>query len=307
MGRLERGTGILSDRGARRTLPATGCGTAARPRRTAYNDVMNIAVFSLAAIVLYLLATGVLLVGIRDPGRAAQANIHIIITAAAILLHGFVLKQSFFTPQGMNVAVFNTASLVGWGMAIIGLMVNMGRPMHMLLIGLLPIAALTLALEWIFGRSQVVSVRAPSGIDLHIALSLVAYSILTTAAFQAILIAVADRQLRNKRPLRILRVLPPLVTMEGLLFQLLGVGMLLLSLGILCGFLFVKDIFAQHLVHKTVLSLLAWVVFAILLWGRQLRGWRGRTAVNFTLAGFALLAVGFFGSEVVLQLILKRA
>jgi ABC-type uncharacterized transport system permease subunit len=268
---------------------------------------MNTAVFSLAAIVLYLLAVSLLLWGTRNPGRSGQASMHIIVTAAAILLHGFVLKHSFFTEQGLNLAIFNTASLVGWVIAIIGLLVNMGRPMHMLLIGLLPIAALTLALEWIFGQGRVVAVHAPRGIDLHIALSLVAYSILTTAAFQAILIAISDRQLRNKRPLRILRVLPPLVTMEALLFQLLGVGMLLLSLGLIAGFVFVNDIFAQHLVHKTVLSLLAWVVFATLLWGRQLRGWRGRTAVNLTLAGFALLAVGFFGSEFVLQLILKRA
>jgi ABC-type uncharacterized transport system permease subunit len=146
----------------------------------------------------------------------------------------------------------------------------------------------------------------PKGIDLHIALSLVAYSVLMIAAFQAVLIAIADRQLRRKRPLRIMRLLPPLATMEVLLFQLLTVGLFLLTLGLLSGFMFVHDLFAQHLVHKTVLSLLAWLVFAVLLWGRYLRGWRGRIAVRYTLAGFLLLAVGFFGSEVVLQLILKR-
>ena len=103
-----------------------------------------------------------------------------------------------------------------------------------------------------------------------------------------------------------LRILPPLAAMESLLFQLLAGGLFLLSLGLISGFMFVENLMAQHLVHKTVLSLLAWCVFALLLWGRHQRGWRGRIAVNYTLGGFALLALAFFGSEFVLQLILHR-
>ena len=94
--------------------------------------------------------------------------------------------------------------------------------------------------------------------------------------------------------------------METLLFQLLAIGLFLLSLGLISGFMFVQDLFAQHLVHKTVLSVLAWLVFAVLLWGRRYRGWRGRTAVRYTLAGFVLLMLAFFGSAVVLQLVLHR-
>ncbi|MFO1436480.1 MAG: cytochrome c biogenesis protein CcsA [Gammaproteobacteria bacterium] len=266
---------------------------------------MTPAVLSLAAIVLYLVATASLVVGVRAETRIAS-GLHIITTAAAVLIHGFVLHHSLVSPAGFNVGIFNTASLVGWLVAVLALMVNIGKPMHALLIGLLPLSALSLALEWIFGGSHVVTAQMPRGVDLHIALSLVAYSILTIAAFQAILIAMADRQLRNKRPLRIMRALPPLASMETLLFQLLTVGTVLLGVGLISGFLFVQNLLAQHLVHKTVLSLLAWAVFAVLLWGRYQRGWRGRTAVNYTLAGFTLLAVGFFGSEAVLQLILNR-
>ena len=72
------------------------------------------------------------------------------------------------------------------------------------------------------------------------------------------------------------------------------------------GVLFLEDIFAQHLVHKTVLSLTAWLVFAVLLWGRFQFGWRGRTAIRWTLSGFAVLLLAYFGSKFVLELVLMR-
>lgn len=283
-------------------------GGSASGRDNAYNTAMNPAVLSLAAIVLYLFAACTLAVRVLRERAAAQprTELYFIIAAAAVVIHGFVLYENVFTPQGLNVSVFNTASLVGWLVAILLLAVSAMRPVYTLLATLLPLSALALALEWLLGGAHVRALHGPKGIDLHVALSLVAYSVLTIAAFQAVLIAIADRQLRKRQPLTIMRALPPLAVMEALLFQLLAVGLLLLSLGLLSGFLFVQDLFAQHLVHKTVLSLLAWLVFALLLWGRRLRGWRGRTAVRYTLGGFFLLALGFFGSEVVLQLILKR-
>ena len=94
--------------------------------------------------------------------------------------------------------------------------------------------------------------------------------------------------------------------MESMLFEVIWLGQILLTLAIVTGFFYVDNLFAQHLVHKTVLTLIAWVVFAILLGGRYLRGWRGRTATRFTLSGFAVLLVAFFGSQLVLEFILKR-
>ena len=94
--------------------------------------------------------------------------------------------------------------------------------------------------------------------------------------------------------------------MESLLFQMIAIGFAILSLALLSGVLFLEDIFAQHLVHKTVLSLAAWLVFAVLLWGRFRFGWRGRTAIRWTLGGFAVLLLAYFGSKFVLELVLMR-
>lgn len=94
--------------------------------------------------------------------------------------------------------------------------------------------------------------------------------------------------------------------MEKLLFQMIGAGFVLLSISLLTGALFLQDIFAQHLVHKTTLSIMAWLVFGILLTGRLVRGWRGKTALVWTLSGLGLLIVGYFGSKLVLEFILVR-
>ena len=94
--------------------------------------------------------------------------------------------------------------------------------------------------------------------------------------------------------------------METMLFELIWAGVVLLTLSIVSGILFVDDLFAQHLVHKTVLAIFAWVLFSILLWGRYQLGWRSQTAVRFTLTGFALLMLAYFGSKMVLELVLQR-
>ena len=87
---------------------------------------------------------------------------------------------------------------------------------------------------------------------------------------------------------------------------MLAEGFILLGLALATAFLFVDDLLGQHLLHKTVLSVFAWALFGVLLWGRWRRGWRGRTALRWTLAAFALLALGYFGSKLVLELILDR-
>ena len=115
-----------------------------------------------------------------------------------------------------------------------------------------------------------------------------------------------DRRLRSRQPLGWLTILPSVEALESGTFQALAAGFAVLTLALFSGFIFVDDLFAQHLIHKTVLSCLAWVVFAVLLFGRWRFGWRGRTATTWTLSGFALLGLAYFGSKIVLESILGR-
>lgn len=222
----------------------------------------------------------------------------------ALVLHGFVAASLLHTPTGMNLGVFAVLSgsaAVVVGLALIGSFV---RPLDYLLTLLFPLGAAALGASLIVHTDY--EPRALSaGLLSHIATSVMAWSVLCIAAAQALLLAYQDRQLRHSHSLSVLRALPPLTEMEDLLFQFVWLGMALLSISIVTGLLFLDDMFAQHVVHHTVLSLTSWGVFAVLLWGRHALGWRGRTAIRWTLAGFLLLALAWIGSKAVIEIILQ--
>ena len=143
-------------------------------------------------------------------------------------------------------------------------------------------------------------------IQLHAAFSVFAFAVLSIAAAQALMLALQEHALKAHRFGGPSIVLPAPRTMESMLFQLIGVGFGLLTLALLTGVLFVENLMAQHLVHKTVLSGLSWLVFGTLLWGRWRYGWRGRTAIRMTLSGMAVLLLAYFGSKLVLEILLSR-
>lgn len=143
-------------------------------------------------------------------------------------------------------------------------------------------------------------------IALHAALSIFAAGLLTLAAAQALALEALDRLLHRPDQLPKVLRLPPMQASEDWLFQLIAAGFFVLSLALLSGLIFVDDLFAQHLAHKTILSLIAWAIFAALLLGRLRWGWRGRRAVRFALSGYAALLLAYFGSKLVLEQILGR-
>ncbi len=145
------------------------------------------------------------------------------------------------------------------------------------------------------------------GLGLHVLLSIMAHAVFGIAAAQSILLLVQHRQLKEGHIRGVMRLFPPIQVMEVMLFELLWVGLILLSAAIGAGLLYVEDMFAQHLVHKTFFTLLAWAFFAALLAGRHFLGWRALTAIRMTLVGFVVLLLGFFGSQFVLEVLLKRA
>jgi ABC-type uncharacterized transport system permease subunit len=143
---------------------------------------------------------------------------------------------------------------------------------------------------------------------LHVLISLLAYSLLTIASLQALMMAVLERRLRGGSLPLYLRSVPPLLAMEQLLFRIIAAGFLLLTLTLGSGMMFAEELFGRPLqfTHKVVFGIAAWCIFAALLAGRQLAGWRGRTALRWTLAGFLVLVLAYVGSKFVLEVVLKR-
>ena len=269
---------------------------------------MNNTVIGSLAAALYLIAGGLL--GLRlfrsGAGNTQSRVVPLAVGWSGVALQGLVLFQWVLRPEGVNLGFFVALSCTGWLMAVVLLAAALFRPLENLGIILLPFSAATVLLALLFPRERIVTDYGQWPLELHILLSIPAYSLLALAALQAVLLAIQDRRLRNRQPGGFIRGIPPLITQEAMLFQLIGAGFVLLSLSLVSGLLFLEDIFAQSLVHKTVLSLVAWAVFVILLWGRWRSGWRGRTAIRWTLSGFATLALAYFGSKLVLELILQR-
>ena len=262
----------------------------------------------LLAITLYLIASILLTVRLLRGSVefVCQRNHIVLISLAAVLIHVMILYPAVLTPGGLNLGFFFAASLVALTMALLLLLAMLFEPVENLGIVVFAVAALSLGLILLFPEQHIVTAAASWQLDTHILLSLLAYSILGLAVLQAVLLAVQDRHLRNRQPGGFIRALPPLQVMESLLFQMIGAGFGLLTLALITGTLFLEDIFAQHLVHKTTLSIVAWGVFAILLWGRWRFGWRGNTAIRWTIGGFIFLMLAYFGSKFVLELVLSN-
>ncbi len=237
--------------------------------------------------------------GARNPGHRITLALGVLGTAA----HAALL----FTPSlAGGTHFFRALSLVSWAMGVVTLLTTGGSRARILLVMVWPLALVTGTLAALTPGNPGDMGRGWQ-IRLHIVLALLAYAVLSIAAVQALAVAWQERSLRRKYWTSTLRALPALSAMESLLFQYIVAGFALLTLTILSGALFIDDWMAQHLVHKTVLTMLAWVVFGVLLFGRLRFGWRGRTAVRFTLAGMAVLLLAFFGSKFVLEIVLGRA
>jgi len=221
-------------------------------------------------------------------------------------LHGLYLMMLFQQHQDFNFSFFNAAALVSVFIVLILLLAAIDKPVAKLGIAIFPLAAALLGLDLLFpGKTHPLAAHNWE-MSAHIFTSIIAFSLLNIAALQAILLAVQEQQLRTHHPKRLMLALPPLQAMETLLFQMIAFGLFFLTVSLLSGFIFIDDLFAQHLVHKTVLSIFAWFIFSGLLLGRLRYGWRGKTAIQWTLIGFVLLLLAYFGSKLVLELILKK-
>lgn len=272
---------------------------------------VNASLFGVLAILAYLAAAGVLLVSARHDYLAHDAvpRLRVPVLAlgwAAAALHVLASADDIDAAGAINLEFLNALSLTTLLIVGILLLVALTKPVDKLGIIIFPLAALALTFRLMFPAENAAPKDYSWPMRAHILVSMLAFSFLNVGALQAILLALQEWRLRSHQMSRFNRSLPPLQTMESLLFQLIGAGFVLLTVSLLTGFLFLENLFAQHLAHKTVLSITAWGVFAMLLWGRMVHGWRGQTAIRWTISGFAALLLGYFGSKVVLELILHR-
>jgi ABC-type uncharacterized transport system permease subunit len=228
---------------------------------------------------------------------------------AGLLAHGATVAQAIFPGDAMHFSFSIALSMILWLAIAFYWIESFYARMEGLQMLVLPVAAIAVPLPLLFPAGHLLANADSLQFRAHFLVAMLAYSLFTLAALHAVLMAVAEKRLHRGRLTPLLASLPPLLTMETLLFQLIHVAFALLTLTLLSGVLFSETLFGKALSfnHKTIFAFLSWFIFAGLLGGRHLRGWRGRTALRWTLAGFAALLLAYVGSRFVLEVLLGRS
>lgn len=229
----------------------------------------------------------------------------------ALLLHGAAVGLGLFPPQlpGMRFGFAIALSLITWLAVAFYWVESFYARMEGLQVLALPLAALCALLPWLSPGQHILANAGSFTFRLHFLVAMLAYSLFTLAALHAVLMTATERRLHRGRLTPLFAGLPPLLTMETLLFRLIHIAFTLLTLTLASGILFSEEIFGRplQLNHKTIFALLSWLIFAALIIGRRRNGWRGRLALRWTFGGFAALLLAYVGSRFVLEVLLGRA
>jgi ABC-type uncharacterized transport system permease subunit len=225
-----------------------------------------------------------------------------------LLLHAVAAFGPMLEGELVSLGVGRALAAVVWLMLTIYWTCGFFYRVEGLQLFMMPLATLTLAFAQVFPGSHAVHDLHNPAFVLHILVSMLAYSLFAIGALLAILMLWLERALHARRSSPLLSQLPPLLSLEKMMFQVLTVGFALLTATLVSGVVFYEQVFGRSvaLTHKTVFGVISWLLFGSLLIGRHRYGWRGKVAIRWTLAGFAALLLAYIGSKVVLELILHR-
>lgn len=274
---------------------------------------MNATTISIFAILLYTISWVLISLHIRATIKGAQQNnehsnvkskLYFLSWLIALILHILSLHFPLIQGKPMPLNFFTLASYVMWFISLVLFITTLKRKIESLAILILPYTILSMILAIQLSSNIGNFIQMQSGLGAHVLVSLLAYSFLLLASFQALLLSYQNMRLHTHQTSGLMRALPSLEDMEYLLFRFISVGLVLLTLSLISGFIYLDDLFAQRIAHKTILSLVAWTVFSVLLFGRWKYGWRGRKAVRWTITGFIILMIAFFGTRFIQEFIL---
>jgi ABC-type uncharacterized transport system permease subunit len=238
-----------------------------------------------------------------------EVRIESILVPVALVLHAMLLYRGFVTPEGLDLGIANALSLIVWLTVLIYWVAGLAFPGLASILGLMaPVALLAVLFQAFIPTHHYVTYAGTPVFTLHFVIAMLAYALFIVATVHAVLMLAEEKWLHRGVMPPFLRSLPPLMEMEALLFRILLAAFVLLTLTLVSGLFFSEQLFGKPLKfnHKTVFGIVSWLIFGGLLVGHYVRGWRGRTAVMWTLSGFTMLLFAYLGSKIVWELILKR-
>lgn len=259
-------------------------------------------IFSILAILSYLATLGLIIPSLLKKNGHSQ-KLALVAATIALVFHAIALQQRIFNvADGQNLNLLNIALSVSLIISIIMTFVASRTHSWLLLPVVYSFSVITLALAGFMPWEVITHLEDRPSLLLHITLALFAYATLCIAALYAIQLAWIDFKLKHKT-LSFTVDMPPLMTIERKLFHITQVGFVLLTLTLCTGFIYLDEVFSVENRHKAILSIIAWFVYAALLWGHFQRGWRGKRIIWFSLIGTVLLTLAYFGSRLIQFLI----
>ncbi|MGQ9860707.1 MAG: cytochrome C assembly family protein [Thiobacillaceae bacterium] len=266
----------------------------------------------LATLFLVCVAAYFILAGLFWPGYGMcckKGGVTRLLPLLPLVLHVYLLYQDVLTGPGIALGFAVSLSAVAALTVLVHSIAAWRYPLGGLVGLVMAFAGLMVGLHGVMRDATPVPHSDMPAFGAHLIMALTAYSLFTIAALHALLMAAVEKHLHKPVPPRLVTAMPPLLTLERLLFNLIGIGFVLLTLTLVSGAIFAEELFGRPLPfnHKTVFGLTSWLVFAGLLIGRRFYGWRGRTAIRWTLAGFVFLLLAYVGVKFVLEVILGRS
>jgi len=243
------------------------------------------------------------------PAHGTEVRVESVLFPVALVLHAMLIYRGVVVAEGLNLGLANAVSLMVWLTALIYWLAGLAYPNLSGMQGLMaPIALAAVLLQFALPARHVVTYTAEPLFTLHFGIAMLAYALFIVATVHAVVMLAEEKWLHRGVMPPFLKALPPLMEMEALLFRILLAAFILLTLTVVTGVFFSEMLFGKPFAfsHKNVFAMLSWLIFGGLLAGHHLRGWRGKKAVRWTLAGFTMLLLAYVGSKFVLEIILRR-
>ncbi len=267
-------------------------------------SLFGLSVYALLSIATALALAAYLLAAGLSPAKAGWVRAGLF---AGWLLHATAIVIDItglgLLAQGARFGFAPALSVTLWLVLAVYLIESRFLPLDRSRRTLALLGAAAVALAWLFPgevHRALVSRWAP----LHWVLGIASYGLFGTAVLHASLLNRADRQMRMKShvpgqtPLGL-----PLLRLERLTFRFVEAGFVTLTAAVALGWWFASP---WRWDHKAIFSVLGWVVFAGLLAGRRIFGWRGPNATRWLYVGAVLLLLAYVGSRFVLEVLLQR-
>lgn len=240
------------------------------------------------------------------PSEAYPLRQELIVLMPALLLHAFLVWSPLLGSNILLLQFGQALSMIAWLMLLIYCCGSFFYQLKGLQILLYPLAAVSLFLSLVFPGNKTIPLLYNPHLILHVGASILAYCLFAIATLLAVLIVLLERDLHRHRMSALMHFLPPLLSLEKLMFQAIGIGFILLTLSIIGGTFFSEHLFGQafRLTHKAVFGFIAWIIYGLLLWLRFSHSWRGQKAAWWIMTGFASLMLAYVGSKFILEIIL---